>query len=106
MTIAQDYKDYYGDQKDLYINGSNRWRSQAHTIETYGELMALQFIKGIKNGTIKLEDGETIKIIWHSQGGAVAAGFAKYLNANLKTHKVEVVHYLAPHQPTHFEHDA
>jgi hypothetical protein len=52
-----------------------------------------------------LKPNETIKLIGHSMGAAMVAGVAAVLAKHpLYGKKVEVVLYLAPHQPQHFTH--
>lgn len=61
------------------------------------------FHKMVQSGEITLEEGETIKVISHSQGGAHAAGFAEqlltYKDENGRSiFNIEVIYYITPHQ--------
>ncbi len=59
------------------------------------------------NGEFFLKPNETIKIIGHSMGAAVAAGIASAIRNSFHYEKrLELVIYLAPHQPGQFIHPA
>ena len=54
---------------------------------------------------ITLKDGETIKIVGHSQGAAYAAGIASALAKHSKYGAlIEFEDYLSPHQPGDIKH--
>jgi hypothetical protein len=58
-----------------------------------------------KNNGFYLEPNEKLKIVGHSMGCAIAAGVAAAITRHPEySKKVEVVLYLAPHQPDDFEH--
>jgi hypothetical protein len=59
------------------------------------------------NSEFFLKPNETVKIIGHSMGAAVAAGIASVIRNSFAYEKrLEVVIYLAPHQPGQFIHPA
>lgn len=63
----------------------------------------------VLSGDITLEEGESIKVFSHSQGGAHAAGFIEQLssytdNDGNQLYCVQVAEYITPHQPTNFRH--
>lgn len=94
-----------GDYNSLYVNASSWSTSEASTRFAEGELAGQNLIKQLDEGTVTLNDGETIKIVGHSQGGAFAAGLATALSKNSKyASKIEYVVYLAPFEPTEFTH--
>jgi hypothetical protein len=51
-----------------------------------------------------LEPDERLKIVGHSMGAAVSAGVATVIARSKFAHLLEVVFYLAPHQPHAFKH--
>ncbi len=60
-----------------------------------------------RDKTFHLGKYETLKLVGHSMGAAIAAGVAATIASNPKyADKVEVVLYLAPHQPQDFVHPA
>ncbi|MCX2682185.1 hypothetical protein OOZ15_19750, partial [Galbibacter sp. EGI 63066] len=92
------------DTNHLFTSGSSHWASQASQRRNEGIRKAKKFYRQYKKGKVKLADGEAIRIVSHSQGGAHAAGFAD----QLRTYKdengeslfnVEMIWYLNPHQP-------
>lgn len=63
-------------------------------------------ISKLEAGEITLLDGETIKIVGHSQGAAYAAGIATGLLGSKYGSLIEFVDYLSPHQPGDIRHPA
>lgn len=62
---------------------------------------------GKRDASFKLGNYETLKIVGHSMGAAIGAGVAHVIASHPKyANKVEVVLYLAPHQPQDFVHPA
>jgi hypothetical protein len=58
-----------------------------------------------RNPGFRLEKKETLKLVGHSMGGAIAAGIAAVIARHpVYSRRVEVVLYLAPHQPQDFVH--
>lgn len=108
-NIAAYYQDKYRDYNVGFTSGSSKWKSQAGDREADGEKKAELFHEMVQQGKIKLKQGETIKVISHSQGGAHAAGYVRKLlsykdeNGN-SIYKVEVIEYITPHQPTDINH--
>ncbi len=95
----------HNDPNALYISASADNNSQAKDRFAEGVQAAADLIKKLDDGIISLGENETIKIVGHSQGGAFAAGMASVLAKHSKySSKLEVVYYIAPHQPTDFEH--
>jgi RHS repeat-associated protein len=81
-----DTFDYWGefneswsfpDKQRFYVDGSNYPESTAGDRFGKGEVEGRILAQKIKSGEIKLEDGETIKLIGHSMGAAHAVGMAK-----------------------------
>jgi len=95
----------YGDKHALYVNASSDNTSEAGDRFAQGMASANSLISQLDAGKVTLADGETIKIVGHSQGGAFAAGIASVLSKNEKYKSIlqEVV-YLEPHQPAAFSH--
>ncbi|MET1260679.1 DUF6443 domain-containing protein [Flagellimonas sp. DF-77] len=96
--------DYYRDDNIAYINATDDFTSQASDRFAQGQVSGLELIEKLKNGTIQLENEETIKIVGHSQGGAFAAGMLSELANSEFSDRLEIGIYLAPHQPTEFSH--
>jgi hypothetical protein len=64
-----------------------------------------ELISKLESCEIKLKEGETIKIVGHSQGAAYAAGIATALARSSKYGSLlEFVDYLSPHQPGAIKH--
>jgi RHS repeat-associated protein len=103
--IDNAFMQGYTDNHSMYINGSSDNTSDASDRFSEGVTSANNLISQLDGGKISLADGETIKIVGHSQGGAFAAGMASVLSKNKKYASViqEVV-YLEPHQPADFNH--
>jgi len=97
--------DQYNDQKSLYINGSFGLFSSAVERYNSGMKSGLELIQKLRSGELKLEDGETIKIVGYSMGGAYAAGMAYAIMQDPQfAGLLQFVDYLAPYQPTGFSH--
>lgn len=106
--IAGKFIDRIGDKNAWYTSGSSKWTSQAEDRKKEGVAKAEMFHAMVQSGEIKLEDGETIKIVSHSQGGAHAEGFAEQLMSYKDAdgnplYKIEVMYNITPHQPTDIE---
>jgi hypothetical protein len=97
----------YNDNHTLFVNGSSQNDSKAGDRFNEGLAAGENLISQLNSGSISLVDGETIKIVGHSQGGAFAAGLATVLSKSEKYKSIlqEVV-YLEPHQPKDFIHPA
>ena len=106
--IDQQFIKRIGDNNVRYFDGESSNRSQANDRYKEGQTAAKQLLKQISSGEVKLEKNdagqviESIKIVAHSQGAAYSAGLAKELQK--MGFNVEVVYYLAPHQPADFVH--
>jgi hypothetical protein len=62
---------------------------------------------GKHNPAFTLTPNETLKIVGHSMGAAISAGLASAISKHpIFCKRLEVVFYLAPHQPQHFVHPA
>jgi RHS repeat-associated protein len=103
--------DYWGNIDDVFQDGYNSLyvsatadnSSQAVDRFAEGEAAANSLIAQLDNAP--LAEGETIKIVGHSQGAAFAAGMASVLSKHEKySSRLEAVYYLAPHQPESFDH--
>jgi len=103
--IPSQLSKYFDDKNMLFTNGSFTPGSSGSERFGEGYKNASKLIKKLENGDVKLSDGETIKIIGHSQGAAYAAGLATALLEHpVYKHLVEFVVYLAPDQPNQFKH--
>ncbi|GEP93834.1 hypothetical protein CCY01nite_00940 [Chitinophaga cymbidii] len=94
------YMNEYKDKNSYYTNGSFTPKASASARFKSGEEAGLELISKLTSGEISLSEGETIKIVGHSQGAAYAAGIAFAL-ANYSSYGglIEFVDYLSPHQP-------
>ena len=103
VSMDQLFMNQIGDHNAYYTSGSSAWTSQATDRAAEGRMKAEMFHQDVVDGKIKLADGETIKIVTHSQGGAHAEGFARQLatykdgQGNLLYH-IEVIYSITPHQ--------
>ena len=103
--IANLFTNYYGDNNTYFTSGSSHYQSSAGQRIREGAAKARQFHKMVQNGDITLEDGETIKVVSHSQGGAHSIGFMDQLMTYTdedgnSLYNIEVVWHITPHQPT------
>ena len=110
VDIAESFMQRIGDRNAYFTSGSSTWDSEANpgwfrknvlgirSRYDEGVSKANKFHKMVKKGKITLEDGETIKIVTHSQGGAHGEGMANRLIELGYT--VEVIYNITPHQPT------
>jgi RHS repeat-associated protein len=99
------YQKKYNDENSLYINGSFNLLSLASERYNRGIKSGMELIQKLRSGEYELEEGETIKIIGYSMGGAYAAGMAYALMQDPEyAHLLQFVDYLAPYQPTDFKH--
>src|SRR5690606_17222792 len=98
------YQDAYGDHNAYYTNGSFTPNSTAKTRFAEGAKAAADLILKLESEAISLDEGETIKIVGHSQGAAYAAGLAtELLKHSVYGSRIEFVDYIAAHQPKDFE---
>jgi RHS repeat-associated protein len=96
--VNDAYMNAYNDKNAYYTNGSFTPESEANTRFSEGAKAGQDLIKKLEAGDISLTDGETIKIVGHSQGAAYAAGIASELAKNDKYGRlIEFVDYLSPH---------
>lgn len=102
--VRNTINNHYGDHKNIFINGTDDFKSQASDRFAQGQKSGLELIAKLQNGTIELENEETIKIVGHSQGAAFAAGMLTALAGSEYASRVEQGLYLSPHQPGDFEH--
>ncbi|MBI3138420.1 MAG: hypothetical protein HYZ15_07535 [Sphingobacteriales bacterium] len=103
--VDDAYMDAYDDQNTYYTNGSFTPLATASARFTEGAKAGVELIKKLESGEITLTEGETIKIVGHSQGAAYAAGIASALAKHSKYGGlIEFVDYLAPHQPGDITH--
>jgi RHS repeat-associated protein len=103
--IQGEFSKIFRDENMLFTNGS--FTPSSSGSERFGEgyKNAQTLIEMLENGDVELTEGETIKIMGHSQGAAYAAGLATALLENPKyKHLVEFIVYLAPDQPNQFKH--
>jgi len=95
---------HFGDENNIFINATDNFKSQASDRFAQGKVSGLELIAQLQNGTIELENEETIKVVGHSQGAAFAAGLLTALAYSEYASRVELGLYLSPHQPGGFEH--
>ena len=93
----------FNDNHNVFANGSHHFRSQASERFELGQKAGNELIAQLQNGTIELENEETIKVVGHSQGAAHAAGILTQLLDSEYADRVEAGIYLSPHQPGGFE---
>jgi Lipase (class 3) len=77
------------------------------SVRNYYQLSADKLVQELvkRNPAFYMEERETIKLVGHSMGAAMAAGIAAVIAKHpIYGKKVEVVLYLAPHQPQDFVH--
>jgi RHS repeat-associated protein len=99
------YKTAYQDENAYYTNGSFTPKATANARFEEGEEAGRELVRKLNDGIIKLKDGETIKIVGHSQGAAYAAGIASQVARHAKWGAlIEFVDYLSPHQPGDITH--
>ena len=96
--------DYFGDYNNRFVNATDHFDSQASDRFAQGQTSGLELISKLQNGTIVLENEETIKVVGHSQGAAFAAGILTALADSEYASRVELGLYLSPHQPGDFTH--
>ncbi|WP_065217913.1 MULTISPECIES: RHS repeat domain-containing protein [Butyricimonas] len=93
------------DDNALYVNGSFEPFSRATERYQAGVQKGMELLTRLRSGSLSLAENETIKIVGYSMGGAYAAGMASVLMKDEEYRKkLEFVDYLAPYQPTQFEH--
>ncbi|NCG04780.1 MAG: hypothetical protein GWO82_05570, partial [Bacteroidetes bacterium] len=102
--IRSTINRHFGDNNNIFINGTDQFNSQASDRYAQGQKSGLELISKLQNGTIVLENEETIKIVGHSQGAAYAAGILATLADSEFASRVELGLYLSPHQPGDFKH--
>jgi len=98
-NIVDYYKKQYNDENVGFTSGSSSWTSSGADSMEEGREKAKLFHQMVGNGEIKLESGEPIRVISHSQGGAHAAGFIDQL-LSYGIYNVVVHEAITPHQPT------
>jgi RHS repeat-associated protein len=105
-SVRYQINSFFGDEKNVFVNGSHHFRSQASERFEMGRKAGNELIAQLQNGTIALDDtiGETIKIVGHSQGAAHAAGMLTQLLDSEYANRLEAGIYLSSHQPGGFSH--
>ncbi|NNC71035.1 MAG: hypothetical protein HKN90_09465, partial [Flavobacteriaceae bacterium] len=96
--------NHFVDKKNIFINGTDNFTSQATDRFAQGKTSGLELIAKLQNGEIELANEETIKVVGHSQGAAFAAGILSALSDSEYASRVELGLYLSPHQPGDFAH--
>lgn len=104
--VDAKYMEAYKDKNVLYTNGSFTPKATANARYNEGMKAAEDLIAKLEAGEVTLKDGETIKIVGHSQGAAYAAGIATGLLGSKYGSLIEFVDYLSPHQPGDIRHPA
>ncbi len=102
-NLIETFSNLHKDRNHLFTSGSSGIMSSANGRMRQGRRKARQFYRKYQKGKVNLADGEAIRIVSHSHGGAHAAGFAD----QLRTYKdaegnsifnIEVIYYITPHQ--------
>jgi RHS repeat-associated protein len=108
QDIDKGYINTYGslDEKAYYTNGSFTPEATAEARMNEGRKAGRHLVEMLESGEIVLKEGETIKIVGHSQGAAYAAGIAQALVESKYGSLIEFVDYLSPHQPGNIKHPA
>jgi RHS repeat-associated protein len=95
----------FNDPDYIFISATNLTNSTGGERYDDGVVYGNQLVELLESGNLSLAEGETIKIVGHSQGAAFAAGIASVLAKHQKySSRVEAVFYIAPHQPNQFSH--
>ena len=103
--MAVGFQNAFPSEKQLFTNGSFTPKSTANARFQEGIAVGQNLIKMLESDVLTLADGETIKIVGHSHGAAMAAGIATVLAKNPKNkHFIEFVLYFSPQQPGDFTH--
>lgn len=103
--VDNAYINTFSDNNSLYINASYTPKSTADFRYQEGIKAGENLLANLANGNMTLQDGETIKIVGHSQGAAFAAGIASAIARNRTYGELlEFVDYISPHQPGEIKH--
>ncbi len=111
-TFIDSFKEKYTRLGELKANTQKLKALDLATkrsMTQFYQLSADQLVQELakRNPAFHLEGKETLKIVGHSMGAAMAAGIAAVISKHpIYGKKVEVVLYLAPHQPQDFVHPA
>jgi RHS repeat-associated protein len=101
-NMRHEINSFYGDKKNVFVNGSHHFRSQASERFEMGKKAGNELIAKLQNGTIELTNEETIKIVGHSQGAAHAAGMLTQLLDSEYANRLEAGIFVSSHQPGGF----
>lgn len=88
---------FFGDKKTGFVDGRGAWNSTGEERFNAGYEYAKANLQTITAGMV---EGETVKIVSHSMGGAYSEGMIKYLQEQKIT--VEQVVHLSPADPSGF----
>jgi RHS repeat-associated protein len=113
--IDNQFMSKIGDNNAVYTRGHNSNFSTGYDRAAFGVLAAQNLHRQLSapldptnrfggEPQLQITEGETIKIVGHSQGCAYASGMANELIRLGYT--VEIVYYLNPHQPHQIVHPA
>lgn len=89
---------FFGDKKTGFVDGRGAWNSTGSERFDAGYAYAKANLSTITEGMV---EGETVKIVSHSMGGAYAEGMIKYLQEQKIA--VEQVVHLSPADPSDFK---
>ena len=102
--MADNFMTRLNDRNALYVDGTakvfssaNKWWGVNWSRYQSGQKDGEAIIKKIESGEIILQQGESIKLVSHSQGSARAAGISDILTK--AGYKVEVNYNISPKQP-------
>ncbi|MCB0701297.1 MAG: hypothetical protein KDC55_01190 [Ignavibacteriae bacterium] len=91
-------KTFFDDTKSGFVDGTGAWNSSGEDRFSAGYAYAKANLATITAGMV---EGETIKVVSHSMGGAYSEGMIKYLQE--KKIAVEKVVHLSPSDPSDFQ---
>lgn len=98
------YMKEFKDNNALYVRGDSYPFSKANDRYEAGRLSGMKLIEEFNSGSRTLADGENIRLVGYSMGAAYAAGMAEALMNSNYADKLQLVDYIAPHQPEGFNH--
>lgn len=95
--MANAFMDRIGDYNSVFLSASDGALTSATQRYSRGVAAGEAMLEQIRNGDISMGEGESIKVVTHSQGAAYGAGVTAVLtNAGFN---VEVAYNIAPKQP-------
>jgi hypothetical protein len=96
--IPRNYNDAYSDGENYYVNISYAPKSTLQLRYKEGEVEGQNLVAKLESVEIEMSEGETIKIVGHSQGAAFSAGVASVIANSKHKFLLEFVDNLSPRQ--------